>query len=200
MLTTPRLLALLLTLVLAACAERPKDLVVLLDSGGGPSQVIVRNAAGEQILQEAGAATGFDARNQRPREPFRVEGAELQQLFGQALAAQPEPPVRFVLNFVHDSTDLVAESKQRLPDILRTIAARKAPDVGIVGHADATGEAAYNEALAQRRAEAVRREVVGIGVDARLIEVGSHGDRNPLVPVPRGVAEPRNRRVEVTVR
>jgi outer membrane protein OmpA-like peptidoglycan-associated protein len=32
------------------------------------------------------------------------------------------------------------------------------------------------------------------------IEVTSHGERNPLVQTPDNTAEPKNRRVEVTVR
>jgi outer membrane protein OmpA-like peptidoglycan-associated protein len=38
------------------------------------------------------------------------------------------------------------------------------------------------------------------GVDSKIILVSSHGKGNLLVPTPEGVAEARNRRVEVVVR
>jgi outer membrane protein OmpA-like peptidoglycan-associated protein len=45
----------------------------------------------------------------------------------------------------------------------------------------------------------VRREVEAIGVPSSLVSVASHGAGNPLIPGNRPY-EPRNRRVEVTVR
>jgi len=38
------------------------------------------------------------------------------------------------------------------------------------------------------------------GVSPDHIEINYHGEANPLVKTEEGVAEPRNRRVEVTVR
>jgi outer membrane protein OmpA-like peptidoglycan-associated protein len=37
-------------------------------------------------------------------------------------------------------------------------------------------------------------------VDPSIIDITSHGKDNPLIPTGDQVAEPRNRRVEVTVR
>jgi OmpA-OmpF porin, OOP family len=38
------------------------------------------------------------------------------------------------------------------------------------------------------------------GVDADAISVTGRGESEPLIRTPRGVGEPRNRRVEITVR
>ena len=38
------------------------------------------------------------------------------------------------------------------------------------------------------------------GIDPGALEITSHGEANPLVPTGDNVSEPRNRRVEVTVR
>ena len=38
------------------------------------------------------------------------------------------------------------------------------------------------------------------GADPRLIEMSSHGENNPLVPTADNIHEPRNRRVEISVR
>ncbi|MBV9375975.1 MAG: OmpA family protein [Alphaproteobacteria bacterium] len=78
--------------------------------------------------------------------------------------------------------------------------ARPNADISVVGHADATGSDAYNQALSLRRAQIVRDGLVAAGAPSEVVEIGYHGPNNPLVPKPRGVPELRNRRVEVTIR
>jgi len=46
----------------------------------------------------------------------------------------------------------------------------------------------------------VREALVAAGVPGNVIEIEYHGANNPLIATPRGVSEPRNRRVEVTIR
>jgi len=70
----------------------------------------------------------------------------------------------------------------------------------VVGHADATGSAAVNRTLALQRAQNIQQALVAAGIDPRLLTIASYGSGNPLVPTPQGVPEPRNRRVEITVR
>ena len=40
----------------------------------------------------------------------------------------------------------------------------------------------------------------GKGIDPSVLDITSHGKDNPLVPTGDQVPEPRNRRVEITVR
>jgi outer membrane protein OmpA-like peptidoglycan-associated protein len=70
----------------------------------------------------------------------------------------------------------------------------------VVGHTDTTGPSATNVLLGLRRAGIIRRLLVEAGLDATLIEMASHGQADPLVPTADEVAEPRNRRVDITVR
>jgi outer membrane protein OmpA-like peptidoglycan-associated protein len=70
----------------------------------------------------------------------------------------------------------------------------------VVGHTDTVGSEADNAALAMQRAETVRDLLVKDGLDPKMIEVDSHGEKNLLIPTPDNTDEPRNRRVEVTVR
>ena len=51
-----------------------------------------------------------------------------------------------------------------------------------------------------RRAQAVAALLTKEGIDPSILEITSHGKDNPLVPTADQVFEPRNRRVEVTVR
>ena len=84
--------------------------------------------------------------------------------------------------------------------LLSEIARRPVPDVLVVGHTDLVGSDPFNDALGQQRADAVRAALIRLGVAAADIQAISRGKRAPVVPTADGVAEPRNRRVEIIVR
>ncbi len=77
---------------------------------------------------------------------------------------------------------------------------RPDPEVIIIGHTDRVGSVAQNDALSLQRAERVRQVLLGLGIPADRVTAVGRGEREPLVPTEDQVAEPRNRRVEVTVR
>lgn len=72
--------------------------------------------------------------------------------------------------------------------------------VRIEGHADERGGAEYNLALGQRRAEAVRRAMSLLGVDAARIEATSWGEERPQHPGHDEAAWTQNRRAEIVYR
>ena len=77
---------------------------------------------------------------------------------------------------------------------------RSHPDarLRIYGHADQVGDADYNHALGQRRAETVMRYLMGLGVSRdRLEAVVSHGETRPVIDS--GNRERRNRRAVTEV-
>lgn len=67
--------------------------------------------------------------------------------------------------------------------------------VQAVGHTDKVGTEKDNLALGQQRADAVRDELVVLGLSAADIETHSLGESVPVVDTPK--ADPKNRRVEV---
>jgi outer membrane protein OmpA-like peptidoglycan-associated protein len=71
--------------------------------------------------------------------------------------------------------------------------------LSLAGHADRSASAAYNRRLSERRVEAVRAELVRLGVPADAIDTVAQGEEDPLVPTADGVREARNRRVEIEV-
>jgi outer membrane protein OmpA-like peptidoglycan-associated protein len=192
--------ALLLALLLAGCGA-PRNYVVLLDQpDGSPSAVTLTTARGSATLDEPGTAVGVDGAGSEPGRTFRPEAGELDRTFGAALSAQPLPPLTFVLYFNLDATELTAESRRRLPEVLEQVRRRPAPEAAIVGHTDDLGTPEYNYRLGLRRAEMVRDRLVAIGVDPKVIEVASHGANDPIFRNRPAAGQPSNRRVEVTVR
>ena len=57
-----------------------------------------------------------------------------------------------------------------------------------------------NTALGMRRALMVRDLLVDAGLASAMIEVASHGEGDLLVHTPDETPDPRNRRVDITVR
>jgi outer membrane protein OmpA-like peptidoglycan-associated protein len=192
--------------LLTGCgAHRAKrDLIVLLpdpdDKGGA---ITVTTKGGSQIIDKPGYATEVEDANKPPTAPKSVEEKEIKDVFGPALAAQPDPAGRFVsfiLYFEHDTTKLTHESENLLPEVLKTIKNRKSKEVYVVGHTDLVGTEAYNIELSSRRANHVRNLLVSSGIKSSALFVSYFGKAKPLVPTKDEVPEPRNRRVEVIVR
>ena len=75
------------------------------------------------------------------------------------------------------------------------LASSPAGRVQAVGHTDTVGSEADNDALGQARADAVRDELVRLGVDPSAIKTDSLGEAVPTVETQK--LEPRNRRVEL---
>jgi outer membrane protein OmpA-like peptidoglycan-associated protein len=121
-------------------------------------------------------------------------------LFGDLLSTLPPAPQQFVLYFRFESDDLTDESRALLPRVVEALRNRPFPDVAVIGHTDTTGAAAANVELGLRRANAIRAQLVQAGISPGVIEVTSHGESDLLVKTADQVLEPRNRRVEITVR
>lgn len=184
-----------------ASAPAPASVFVLLpDDSGHTGQITVSNSRGTQELTRAGEAVRISALASEPSAPFVIGSDEVTRVFGAAIAVQPGPPARFVLYFEGDSDTLTTESKARLAEVVRTVVERRAIDVSIIGHTDTVGTRAYNFRLGQRRAVRVEQAIRQLPIDQSILRVDSHGKDVPLVQTGDNVPEPRNRRVEVTVR
>jgi len=173
--------------------------VLLPESDGTVGRAAVSNPAGTVELGTARAATTV-VPGQAPRPVTEMSEAEVQRLFGQALTAQPPAPIHFTLYFQFDSEELTDESRKLAGEVQTAVKAYPAPQVTVVGHTDTTGAAASNVELGLRRANAVRVILIQTGLDAAAVNVTSHGEATPLVPTADDVPEPRNRRVEISVR
>ena len=184
-----------------APVRAPTTQVVLLPDPDGRVGVLeVSNAEGKQTLDQAWQATESIGAGRAPGRPEILGEAQVRRMFREALEAEPVQPVSFILYFKTDSTKLSRESRGLLTQVLDAIHVRKSTDIVVSGHTDAVAPIDYNRLLSVRRAEAVADALVARGVDRESIQITSHGEGNPLVPTPDGVPEPRNRRVEITVR
>jgi outer membrane protein OmpA-like peptidoglycan-associated protein len=181
---------------------RPGDTVIVLlpDPGDGTvGRATVSNSAGATELVGAREFTTVSP-NRAPTAVTAISEADVQRIFGGALSALPPASQQFVLFFRFESDELTDESRAMVPQILAAVRGRPFPEVAVVGHTDTTGTAAGNIELGLRRANAIRTILIAAGIDDALIEVTSHGEADLLVKTADEVLEPRNRRVEITVR
>lgn len=192
------LAALLLVLLLGACASKPQGTVVLLpDAQGRSTAVTVKQNGGELLLDQPYAAAQLT--DQGPQKATS-SAEQVQARFGGALAARPLPPVQFTLYFIEGRDEFTDVSKREFDSVFTEIARRPVPDVLVIGHTDTVGNDAFNDNLSRQRAEVVRRALVARGIAAEAIVVVGRGKREPIVVTGDNVAEARNRRVEILVR
>lgn len=105
-----------------------------------------------------------------------------------------------MLYFQTGGSELIPESKVLLQTIVEHALARPSVDMSVIGHSDTQGAADANEALALQRATAIAEQLRSLGLANTTMAIESHGERNLLVPTPYEAPEPRNRRVEITLR
>ncbi len=188
------------TLFLISCAPAGNVFVLMPDPEGKVGAITVSNEKGTRTLEEEGRGIFISDPQTPPSAPRPVSNKEIRRWFGDAMAIEPAPPKIFTLFFVSGTAELTPESRQKVSKILETIRDRDSRDISVVGHSDRKGSEELNWELSLERAEAVHQILMEAGVPTDIISTTSHGEGNPLIPTDDDVPEPRNRRVEVTVR
>jgi outer membrane protein OmpA-like peptidoglycan-associated protein len=192
-----RLAVVALTALLAACATKQGSVVLLPERDGKATAVVVTQGGTQVPLGQPYAAANLTSAGPKA---YQSSAQEVQTYFGAALAAQPLPPAQFTLYFVEGKDEFTAESKGIIDSVFAEIAKRPVPDVVVIGHTDKVGSDAVNDPLSRQRAEVVRSALVTRGIAVEKVVAIGRGKREPIVPTADGVAEARNRRVEILVR
>ncbi|MBX7231708.1 MAG: peptidoglycan-associated lipoprotein Pal [Bdellovibrionales bacterium] len=84
------------------------------------------------------------------------------------------------INFEYDKSSLSPESRKKLADNAGWIKENKNVSVQVEGHCDSRGTVEYNLALGERRAQAVKKYLVSLGIDGKRLSVISYGKEKPL--------------------
>jgi outer membrane protein OmpA-like peptidoglycan-associated protein len=194
------IVALIGALMIIASIERVgNELVVVLPSADGHVGMVVVERRGERaVLNQAYAASRIVDGSAPQAQQLTI--AEVRSGFAGTLAALPERPESFLVYFQEGTDELTEESRVEFEKILVELRERAAPDVVVIGHTDRLAADDYNDRLSLQRAQRVREELTRLGIPPGRIQAAGRGEREPLVPTADGVAEPRNRRVEINVR
>ncbi|HLY56122.1 MAG TPA: OmpA family protein [Stellaceae bacterium] len=118
-------------------------------------------------------------------------------------APPPVPKVEaqrsFQVFFDFDKSNITDAAMRVIQSAADAVKAGNTVQITVTGHTDTVGTAAYNQGLSERRAAAVKTQLVTDGVSASEITTVGVGKNGLLVPTADGVREPQNRRAEIVL-
>jgi len=196
----PRILTLLLlTLTLHACSSNLRTgalggaavgaAVGGLASGSAKGAII-----GAAIGGAAGAAIGGIMDAQADDLQDKLPNARVERV-GEGIAVTFDSGILFDVNMA----TLRSAAQQNLGDLAVSLEEYEGTDVLVVGHTDASGEAAYNQALSERRSNAARVFLLGAGLEAERVTAMGRGEEEPIDTNDTEMGRQANRRVEVAI-
>jgi OmpA-OmpF porin, OOP family len=119
------------------------------------------------------------------------------------IGVSPDPPLlrrvaALELHFPSRSAEVSSDAHAALIGLVQDLR-RTDSLVIVIGHADATGRAAKNDPISQKRADAVRELLVKTGIPAQRITALGEGDRMPIADNRTAEGRAANRRVVIEV-
>ena len=103
----------------------------------------------------------------------------------------------FRVHFDYDKSDIRSDTRDTLKYLLDFLLYNQHLEMRLSGHADDRGSLDYNQALSERRAQAVKDFFANGGLDKNRIKTEGFGEVNPAVAGKTEEAYKKNRRVEI---
>ncbi|MDO3383659.1 OmpA family protein [Gilvimarinus algae] len=189
-------------LTLAACSSTDTAQTAEQDS----SDYELVNMRTEKDVRNVNAAQGGnysvkkDTDQQAKAEPAKPRVTPVDEQDNSAMAeAQKHFPVKESVHFAFDSAKLTPSAKVKLLGLIDDAEEHQGISLqaSVDGYADATGPAAYNDTLSQKRAQSVVQYLKEQGVQVMEWQVEGHGEDNPVASNDTENGREENRRVEV---
>jgi len=154
----------------------------------------------EAAQRQAEASQQEAAMSQQQARDAEMRASELETQLEELNAKKTERGLVITLGDVLFDTNKAqlksggSRSLQKLADFLKQYPQRKAR---IEGYTDSTGGADYNQALSERRANAVRTSLVDMGISNDRISTHGYGKDSPVATNDTASGRQLNRRVEI---
>jgi outer membrane protein OmpA-like peptidoglycan-associated protein len=103
------------------------------------------------------------------------------------------------LLFATNSTQVSGISQNELRIVANSLNQYPNTTVNVIGHTDNVGDAAFNQGLSERRAQAVASILIGGGVSSNRIRSIGAGENNPIASNLNAAGRQANRRVEIVI-
>ena len=161
-------ISIFMVLFVAACATTPKDSA---DSSGSGSSSSESDVSSEGTITET-SGSGIVSGSQ---EDLIVNVGD--RVF-----------------FGYDSSDLDSDALELLQDQVAWLKQNADVSVTIEGHCDERGTREYNLALGEKRAQAVKNYLIGLGINPDRVSTISYGKERPAVVGSNDGAWAQNRR------
>ncbi|MEQ8405764.1 MAG: OmpA family protein [Oceanicaulis sp.] len=156
-----------------------------------------RNAligAGIGALGGAAAGQYMDRQEEAFRTRLRDSGVSVRRVGDELVLTMPGD-----VTFATDSAQVTPRFDPVLNDVADVLMAYPATYVNVIGHADSTGAADYNQRLSERRASAVAADLINRGVLRDRLYVAGMGETQPVATNATDAGRAANRRVEITI-
>ena len=114
-----------------------------------------------------------------------------------AVAAVIPAQREFMVFFDFDKSNLTPEARDIVTAAVKTAKERGSVRIVVTGHTDTVGSFRYNQALSERRAGAVKTEMMRLGMGGTDVTTVGKSFSEPLVATGPGVREPQNRRAMI---
>lgn len=98
------------------------------------------------------------------------------------------------INFEYDKSAINSDAKQKLQANADWIKGHTGTNIQVEGHCDSRGSIEYNLSLGERRAQAVKNYLVGLGVASSRLTIISYGKEKPLATGDSEADHMKNRR------
>ena len=180
--------------------------------GHNTGSTILGAAIGAAVGGLAGAAIGnyMDKQEQSMREAIgNSEAASVkrdQEVLAEAKGDSTKKSVDVLTVtsksdylFAVNSSTLLPGAYDELERLSKILTQYPETNIRIAGHTDSTGSAEYNQKLSERRAEAVKNALVGMGVNPSRMTTIAYGEGKPIASNDTEAGRQQNRRVEVRI-
>ena len=101
--------------------------------------------------------------------------------------------------FATDSTNVSPALRDDLAALAQNVNVYQNSTLQVVGHTDSDGEAAYNQHLSERRAQAVGNILLSNGVPQQRLQTFGRGESQPVASNLSAAGKAQNRRVEIVI-
>jgi outer membrane protein OmpA-like peptidoglycan-associated protein len=101
--------------------------------------------------------------------------------------------------FASNREVLLPEARTRLEQVAEVLLTNRERNLTVEGHTDSQGSQSHNRDLSQRRAEAVRRYLMGRGYQGDLIQAHGLGKESPVADNATAEGRANNRRIEIVI-
>jgi peptidoglycan-associated lipoprotein len=191
---------------LLGCPKKATKTEAMPEPRVSESIITTRPGAGSGPVPEAPAGT-----EQKPAVTEEQRLAQLLASRGEDIPIKEAPTMEFVepgreeksvlkpIYFDYDKSNIRPEFQPVLEGIAQWLGKAPARQLLIEGHCDERGTDEYNLALGERRALAVRRYLVALGVAAERLHTISYGEEKPVDPGHDESSWAKNRRAEFKV-
>jgi len=163
------------------------------------------------VTRPATAGSGTATKPATDRQTDEQRTAQLLASRGEDIPIKESPTIEFVdpakedqvilkpIYFEYNKSSIRPEYQPVLENISKWLAKNTKQQLLVEGHCDERGTDEYNLALGERRALAVRRYLVALGVSADRVHTISYGEEKPAVIGSDEAAWSKNRRAAFKV-